>query len=82
MKFASTDSVTPQKITKRKIADDYDKACASIDQYIPKTDYIILILGRCKGVYDAEKLPTNCAVVSLNEFEEFHGEEYSLRLKN
>ena len=81
-KFASTDSVAPQKITKRKIAKEYSKACASIDQYIPKTDYIILILGRCKGVYDAEKLPTNCAVVSLNEFEEFYGEEYSLRLKN
>jgi hypothetical protein len=82
MKLASTDSVTPQKLSNSKIADDYNKACASIDQYIPKTDNIILILGRCKGVFDTEKLPINCAVVSLNEFQEFYGEEYSLRLKN
>ena len=75
--FSRTDPIVAKKITDIKLALEHQKINDSIARYIPETDCIILFLGRCEGVYDAEKLPSNCAVVSLNECEEFYGELYN-----
>ena len=82
MKLASPDSGKPQKITSDLVNEEYHKVNNSIAQHIPKTDFILLVLGYCEGNYDIEKLPSKCAVVASNQFQEFYGESYSQHLNN
>ena len=80
MKLADTDSESPQKITNALINEEYHKVNNSIARHIPNTDFILLVLGRCEGVFDEKMLPSKCAVVAMNEFQEFYGEAYCQHL--
>ena len=81
MKLASKNSESPQKITIDSITEEYHKVNDSIANHIPKTDFILLVLGRCEGNYNAERLPSKCAVITLSEFQDFYGDMYFEYLK-
>jgi hypothetical protein len=82
MKLASPDSGNPQKITNDSIDKEYRKVSDTIAQHIPNTDFILVVLGRCEGDYHVENLPSKCAIVARNEFQEFYGEAYCQHLNN
>ena len=82
MKFASSDLKKPQKITNNIINAEYHKLNDSIAQNIRNTDFILLVLGRCDGAYDAGMIPSKCAVVARNDFEAFYGDLYNQYLND
>jgi hypothetical protein len=82
MKLAYHESGNPQKITNYSVDEEYQKVNTSIAKHIPNTDFILLVLGRCEGDYNVERLPSNCAIVASNELQEFYGEAYGKQLNN
>jgi len=80
MKFSHVDSKNPQKITNESINTEYLKVYQNVSEYIKGTNFLLLMCGRCQGVYDITTLPGNIAIVSDSEFECFYGNSYYKRL--
>ena len=82
MKLANPTSKYPQKLTNDSINEEYNKVNKSIASHIPNTKFFLVVVGRCDGVYDPERLPSNCAVVSRDEFHDFYGDSYGRYLND
>jgi hypothetical protein len=80
MKLAYPDSLNPQEITKDRIDLEYNKVNNTVAEFLPNTDFLLLVLGLCDGKYDERLLPSKCAIVLRTEHAEFYGDEISGRL--
>ena len=76
MKLANQDSQTKQVITNNSVNVEFNKINNVVQECLPGTDFICIILGRCDGKFDENQLPSKCAVVSREEQMEFYGESY------
>ncbi len=80
MKFANKKSNNPKKINDIIVAEEYKKINNSVATHLKGTDFVCVILCRCDGNYDPQKLPSKCVVVTRKELEIFYGEPYFHRL--
>jgi hypothetical protein len=82
MKLAKQDSTTPQVISDETLNIEFNKINNAMSKYREGTDFVCVILGRCRGTFSEDKLPSKCIVVSKEEQMNFYGESYYHRLNN
>jgi hypothetical protein len=80
MKLANHDSMTQQVISIETVNSEFNKINNAVSKYVSGTDFVAIILGRCKGTFSENKLPSKCVVVSQEEQMNFYGESYYHRL--
>ena len=74
MKFAYTDSETPQTITNQIVNKEYNKMNDQIAKNVPGTDFVCIIMARCDSNYCENLIPTKSLIVSNQELKDFYGE--------
>ena len=53
-----------------------------MSEYVAGTEFVAIILGRCRGTFSENMLPSQCVVVSKEQQMNFYGESYYHRLNN
>ena len=82
MKLAQHDSTTQQVISNDTVNHEFNKINNSVSEYVAGTDFVAIILGRCRGTFSENMLPSKCVVVSKEQQMNFYGESYYHRLNN
>ena len=82
MKLANHDSQKKQVVSDETVDREFKKIERAVANYLPGTDFVCIILGRCSGTFTENKLPSKCVVVSREEQLNFYGESYYHRLNN
>ncbi|KAI3655191.1 hypothetical protein MP638_007279 [Amoeboaphelidium occidentale] len=81
MKLANADSKFPQVIDDKKINEEWNKMNKAISENLPGTNFVGVILGRCKGSFNENNLPGKCLVITKNEHEDYYGDLYYHRIQ-
>jgi hypothetical protein len=82
MKLAKHDSTTQQVIRTDTVDHEFNQINNAVSKYLAGTDFIAIILARCRGTFSETKLPSKCVVVSKEQQMNFYGESYYHRLNN
>jgi hypothetical protein len=82
MKLAKLDSTNQQVIRNDTVDLEFNKINNAVSKYLAGTDFVAVILGRCRGSFSESNLPSKCVVVSKEQQMDFYGESYYHRLNN
>jgi hypothetical protein len=82
MKLAKQDSTIPQVICDDTVNVEFNKINNAVSKYLKGKDFVCVILGRCRGTFSEDNLPSKCVVVSKEEQMNFYGESYYHRLND
>ena len=82
MKLAKHDSTTQQVISNNTVNHEFNKINNAVSEYVAGTEFVAIILGRCRGTFFENMLPSKCVVVSKEQQMNFYGESYYHRLNN
>ena len=80
MKFTHQDSTIQQVLGNDNVDYEFNKINNAVSKYVAGTDFVAIILGRCRGEFSENKLPSKCVVVSKEQQMHFYGESYYHRL--
>lgn len=75
-RLANQQSTTQQVIDNDTVDHEFSRINKAVSQYAPGTDFVAIILGRCRGTFSENKLPSKCVVVSKDQQMNFYGESY------
>ena len=80
MKLAMPESNRGQAIKNSKINQTFLKINDSMAAYLPGSQFVVIILGRCNGDFKQKDLPGKCAVITKDQQRHFYGDAFYRRL--
>ena len=80
MKFSRMETKNPRKIDDELIRTEYEKVRESVENCLPGTDFVVVLIAHCHAVFNRENLPPNCIIISIAEESLFYGSSYYQRL--
>jgi hypothetical protein len=82
MKLAKLDSANQLVIRNETVDEEFNKINNAVSKDLAGTDFVAIILGRCRGSFSESQLPSKCVAVSKEQQMDFYGESYYQRLNN
>ncbi len=80
MKMFKQESRTPKVIGDGVVELEFNKINNAVSTCIKGTDFVVIILGNCKGTVTESQLPSKCVVITKEQQKNFYGELYYHRL--